>query len=160
YGAQLGYTRTCQGRGEEIVALLQGSVEHYPGIAAWRAALVWCLCWLGRREEAAELLAQAAADGFEHIQPGVATLTALALYPDAAARTDAKGAAALLPEALEPFAEQIVWNSVTGCGHVRMWLGLLADVVGEEEQADRHLQFACELQESTGLLLWAARARL
>ena len=41
-----------------------------------------------------------------------------------------------------------------------MWLGLLAGVLGKHEQADQHLAFACEFQETNGLPLWAARAHL
>jgi hypothetical protein len=41
-----------------------------------------------------------------------------------------------------------------------MWLGLLAAVFGDHERADQHLAFACEFQETNGVLLWAARAHL
>jgi hypothetical protein len=41
-----------------------------------------------------------------------------------------------------------------------MWLGLLSEVLGEEERADADLGFACEFQEVNGFTLWAARARL
>jgi hypothetical protein len=41
-----------------------------------------------------------------------------------------------------------------------MWLGLLAVCIGDHEQADEHLAFACDFQETHGLLLWAARAHL
>jgi tetratricopeptide (TPR) repeat protein len=160
YGAQLGYTRACQGRGQEIVAMLEQSVNTYPAIAAWRAALVWTLCWIDRQAEAAAMLEQAAGDRFEDIQPGAAKLTALALYADAAAQTDATGAASILYGLIEPWAEHTVWNTVTGCGHARLWLGLLAAVMGEHEHADEQLLFACEFHETNGLLLWAARAHL
>ena len=32
--------------------------------------------------------------------------------------------------------------------------------MGDHEQADQHLAFACDFQETHGLLLWAARAHL
>jgi hypothetical protein len=57
---------------------------------------------------------------------------------------------------IEPWADQVVWNGVIGYGHARMWLGLLAACMGDHEQADRHLAFACDFQETNGLLLWAA----
>jgi hypothetical protein len=41
-----------------------------------------------------------------------------------------------------------------------MWLGLLAACMGDHEQADQHLAFACDSQANHGLLLWAACAHL
>jgi tetratricopeptide (TPR) repeat protein len=87
-------------------------------------------------------------------------LTALALYADAAAQTGSSGPASILYELIEPWADQIVWNGIIGYGHARMWLGLLAACMGDHEQADEHLEFACDFQETNGLLLWAARAHL
>ena len=160
YGGQIGYARASEGRGEEIVALLEQSVSAYPGIAAWSAALAWALCWLDRHAQAAEILERVARDRFQHIQSGVARLTTLSLYADVAAQTGDLAAASILYELIEPCAEQIVWNTVTGCGHVRMWLGLLAGALGQHELAERHLEFACEFQEANGMMLWTARAHL
>jgi tetratricopeptide (TPR) repeat protein len=107
-----------------------------------------------------EGIEQAARDRFEHIAPNSATSTALALYAEAAVLTDSSGPASILYELIEPWADQVVWNGVIGYGHARMWLGLLAARMGDHEQADRHLAFACDFQETNGLLLWAARAHL
>jgi hypothetical protein len=41
-----------------------------------------------------------------------------------------------------------------------MWLGLLAALLGEHEQADHHLAFACEFHETNGVWVWAARGHL
>jgi ATP/maltotriose-dependent transcriptional regulator MalT len=135
-------------------------VSAYPAFAAWRAGLASMLGYLDRGAEAEKILEQAASDRFEHIAPDAATLTALALYADAPALTGSSGPASILYELIEPWADQVVWNGVIGYGHARMWLGLLAACMGEHEQADRHLAFACDFQETHGLLLWAARAHL
>jgi tetratricopeptide (TPR) repeat protein len=140
--------------------MMEQSVSAYPAIAAWRAGLASLLCSLDRGVEAAKILEQAASDRFEHIAPDAATLTALALYADAAVLTDSSGPASILYEVIEPFADQMVWNGIIAYGHARMWLGLLAAVMGEHEQADQHLAFACDFQETHGLLPWAARAHV
>jgi len=140
--------------------MMEQSVSAYPAIAAWRAGLASMLCYLDRGAEAATILEQAASDRFEHVAPSSATLTALALYADAAVETGSSGPASILYELIEPWADQVVWNGVIGYGHVRMWLGLLAACMGDHEQADEHLAFACDFQETHGLLLWAARAHL
>jgi DNA-binding SARP family transcriptional activator len=160
YAAHLTLLRVYQGRAAEVIDLLEASVSAYRGIPAFRGGFVSALAWLDRRDEANAHLEDAARDRFEHISPSVAKLTGLALYADAAALTKDVNAAAALYERLAPFSEQIVWNSATGYGHVRLWLGLLAAVDGEEERCDEHLAFACEFHEANDVLLWAARGHL
>jgi class 3 adenylate cyclase/tetratricopeptide (TPR) repeat protein len=160
YAAALQQARIYQGRSDEIIEMMERSVSAYPAIAAWRAGLAVTLVYLDRGVEAAKILDQAASDRFEHIAPDPVTSTALALYADAAVLTDSSGPASILCELIEPWADQVVWNGTIGYGHARMWLGLLAGVMGDHEQADQHLAFACDFQETNGLLLWAARAHL
>jgi len=160
YAGALSVARVYQGRGGEVIAMMEQSVSAYPAVAAWRAGLASVLCYLDRGVEAAKILEQAASDRFEHIAPDAATLTALALYAEAAVLTNGSGPASILYELIEPWADQIVWNGITGYGHARMWLGLLSGVMGDHQQADHHLAFACDFQETHGLLLWAARAHL
>jgi hypothetical protein len=160
YAAALQQARIYQGRAQEIVEMMEQSVSAYPAIAAWRAGLASMLGYLDRGAEAAKILDQAARDRFEHIAPDSAALTALALYADAAALTGSSGPASILYELIEPWGDQVVWNGVIGYGHARMWLGLLAACIGDHEQADQHLAFACDFQEGHGLLLWATRAHL
>ncbi len=160
YAAALQQARIYQGRAQEIVEMMEQSVSAYPAIAAWRAGLASMLCYLDRGAEAAKILEQAARDRFEHVAPSSASLTALALYADAAVETGSSGPASMLYELIERWADQVVWNGVIGYGHARMWLGLLAACIGDHEQADEHLTFACDFQETHGLLLWAARAHM
>jgi class 3 adenylate cyclase/tetratricopeptide (TPR) repeat protein len=160
YAAAMQQARTYQGRAQEVIAMMEQSVSAYPAIAAWRAGMASMLCYLDRGAEAAQILEQAASDRFEHIAPDSAMMTALALYAEAATLTGSSGPASILYGLIEPWADQVVWNGVIGYGHARMWLGLLAACIGDHEQADEHLAFACDFQETHGLLLWAARAHL
>jgi tetratricopeptide (TPR) repeat protein len=160
HAAQLAYTRTYQGRAQEIVDLIEQSARTYPAAPEWRAVMTSALAGLGRRAEAKDLLKQAAADRFAHIPPGPAHLTALVLYADAAAQMGDSAAASILYELIEPCANQIVWNAAVGLGHTRMWLGLLDAVMGDYDRANHHLEFACAFQEANGLLTLAARAHL
>jgi hypothetical protein len=160
YGAQLTHLREYQGRADEVIGLLEQSVAAYPRIPAWRAGLARAYGWLDRREEAAAIVEQAAADGFDHvpwdwIRPG-----ALSLYADAASHTDLTDAARVLYELIEPWADQVVWFGAVGCGHSRTYLGLLAATLGWDERADEHLAFACEFNEAKGLTTWATRAHV
>jgi class 3 adenylate cyclase len=160
YGAQLMTLRMFQGRGEEVIAMLEQSVEAYPNVPGWRAALASLLCWLDRREQAAAILKRAASDRFEHILPATADLTALVFYADAAFQTGDSDAAATLYGLIEPWADQVDWNAAQSNGHARLYLGLLAEVRGDHERANEHLAFACEFHEANGMPLWAARGHL
>ena len=160
YGVQLMFVRLYQGRGEEIVSQLEQAVKAYPTIAAWRAVLASTLCWSERREEAAAILERAASDRFEHVLPLPNYLTAVVLYADAAAQTSDAGAAATLYGLIEPFAGRVAWTGGSGQGHARLYLGLLASVLGEHERADEHLAFACDFHEANAMPIWAARGHL
>jgi hypothetical protein len=160
YGIQLLYVRVFQGRGEEIIALFEQSVQANPAIPALRAGLASSLCWLDRREEAATILEEAASDRFEHVRPASDELTALVLYADAAAQTRDRAVAAILYDLIQPAADQVDWNSLSGYGHAQLYLGLLASVLGDDDRADQHLQFACEFHEANDMPLWAARGHL
>ena len=160
YGAQMLYLRTFQGRGEEIIAMLEQSVQANPAVPALRAGLASSLCWLDRRAEAAVILKQAAGDRFEHVLPASDELTALHLYADAAPQTCDRPVAAILYERIQPSADQLDWNGLSGYGHDRLYLGLLAATFGEHEQANEHLAFACEFHETNDMPLWTARGHL
>jgi tetratricopeptide (TPR) repeat protein len=160
YGGQLLFVRAYQGRANEIIEMAEQSVRAYPGIAAWRAGLAAVLCWLDRHDEASPMLDEAAGDRFEHVAPSVSMLGTLALYADAAAQTRNVMAATPLYERIEPFRDQVVWLTSQGYGHVRLWLGLLADVLGRHAEADAHLGFACDFHEANDSPLWAARGHL
>ncbi len=159
YAAQIGPVRLMQGRVSDVAALEQ-TVQAHPLIPAWKAALAWTLCWLGRGDEAAAMVAEAAADRFEHVPWDTSRKIALGLYADAAAQAGVTDAAESLYELIEPWGDQIVWNGTVTYGHARMYLGLLAAVLGRDEQADEHLARACAIQEQKGMLMWTARAYL
>jgi class 3 adenylate cyclase len=160
YGGQIAFIRVYQDRGEEIIEMLRQSASAFAGVPAFRAGLASVLCWLDLHDEARPILEQAASDRFEHLGSTSVTLTSLALYADAAFEASDDRAATILYERLEPFAGQIVWPGTAGYGHVRMYLGLLAAVLGEHRRADEHLQFAREFHEANGMPIWVARGEL
>ena len=158
-GSQLALVRRYQGRAREIIDAVQQSAEH-SSLYSWRAGLPWMLCAVDRRAEASALLEQAAQDGFEQIPQNNSLMTALALYAESAIETSSHDAAASLYRLMEPSADQFVWNGISGYGHVRMYLGLLAACTGQHEQAEQHLAFACEFHETNAMPIWAARTHL
>ncbi len=160
YGAHLTFARTNQGRGDEVIEMLEQSVAAYPGIPGWRGALAAVYAWLGRHDDAAVILREATNTRFEHVPWDAVRMPTLAVYADAAAQVGDKDAARILYELMEPFATHFVYNDASGHGHVRLFLGLLAATLGMDEQADAHLEFARRFHEQNGLLLLAAQTCL
>jgi class 3 adenylate cyclase len=160
YGALYTSARFYQGGIEEVVELVEESVEANPGLPSWRAGLAAVYCWVGRKEEGAALVEEATRDRFEHIPRDGLRSTALALYADAASLADEKEAAAVLYELMEPWAGLIVWNGANCYGYVDMYMGMLAATLGWDDRADEHFASACEFQEANGMPVWAARTHL
>lgn len=160
HGSQIIPIRILQGRAAEILELLAQVAAANPMIPAFRAAHAQALCAVHRHDEAAAIVARAAADRFGHLPWEQTRAAAHAMYADVAAQAGVTDAAEILYELLEPSADQIVWNGANTFGHVRMYLGLLAATLGRDDLADGHLAWAIEFQERAGMLVWAARAHL
>jgi class 3 adenylate cyclase len=160
YGGQLQEIRLYQGRGGELIELLEQSVAANPGIPAWRAALAQTLGWVGRTEQSAAVVADAATDGFEHVRWDQIRLSTLAMYAEAATLAEVSDAAGVLYELIEPWADQIAWVGAITYGQASTYLGLLATTLGRHERADEHFKRSCEFHETNELWLWAARAHL
>jgi class 3 adenylate cyclase len=160
YGATLVTNRMFQGRGAEVIAVIEQTVANFPLVPAWEAALAWTYCFIDRRPEGAELLERAAALDFGHLRHDQARMCGLVMYADTAAQTGSVEAAAVLYELLDPYAEQFVWQGSTSFGHVRMYLALLAATLGRHADADAGFAFACDFHHEHGLRVWEARSEL
>lgn len=160
FGAQIFQIRGLQGRAAETVEQLEQAVQANPLLPAFNGLLALTLCWLDRRDEAARIVAQAAADNFEHVPHDVARGGALVWFADAAALAGVTDAAAVLYELIGPWGDQVVYNGIIAAGHARTYLGLLAATLGRDALSDEHFARAVEIQERDGMLVWAARAHL
>ncbi len=160
YGATVLESRGAQGRGAEVIALVEHTVANNPGIPAWEAGLSRLYCFTDRRPEGAEVLARAAAKHFKHIRCDTAQMSALAGYAETAAQTRSLEAAGMLHMLMEPYADQFVWNGVAGYGHARMYLAMLDATLGRHDRADAQFEFSCGFHRELGLRLWEARSEL
>jgi tetratricopeptide (TPR) repeat protein len=160
YGATVSEVRLYQGRGDEMVELVEQGVEANPGLPAWGAALAQFYAWTGRSAEAIKIVEEGASDRFARIPFDNTLSSALCTYADAAALAGAEQPAAILYALLEPYADQIAWTGATTYGHVRTYLGLLAASLDRDEVADQHFEFACGFHEANDMPLWAARTHL
>jgi hypothetical protein len=163
--------RVYQGRAREVVEAYELRAKEYARNPAptrarantqplRRASMAWAYCWLGRTAKGTGMVDAAARDRFDHVPWDQTRLTALALFADAASLGGATGAAAVLYELLEPFADHVVSNAASTYGHVSTYVALSAATAGWDDRADKHFALACDVQEQKGMLLWAARAHL
>ena len=160
YGATIVVNRIVQGRGAEVIALIERMVTESPGVPAWEAALGYTCCLIDRRPEGAEILARAAAQHFERLHDDQNRMTGLALYADTAAQTRSVQAAAMLYELIKPHADQFIWNGGVSFGHARTYSAMLAATLGRHERADADFAFACESHHRHSLRVWEARSEL
>ena len=160
YGSQLSIVRINQGRGGEVVDLLAAAAAEDQAIPALRASVASTYCWLGRLDEAAPIIEEAARDRFDHVPRNQLYTTAIALYAEAAAHVGDRGAAAILYELIEPWSDQMVWAGGVCHGDALTYFALMAATLRWDDLADQHFSAACELQAAKGMSLWAARAHL
>jgi class 3 adenylate cyclase/tetratricopeptide (TPR) repeat protein len=132
YAAQLVGIRYDQGRVDEVLELAEQSVEDFPLLPAWHAFYVTALCQLGRHDDA---LAQIATIDLDGLPDDFLLPATLSYYAEACADVGAVSLAADLSARLEPFGEQVCTNGVTVVGPVSHYLGRLAAVGRDHDQA-------------------------
>jgi class 3 adenylate cyclase len=161
FGEQRAFVRLYQGRGDEqLIALSRQAAEVHPRMAVWSASTAQYEAHFGNEDTARAILREAVDTGLERVGWDTLRLVALSIYTEAAARLNAREAAALTRELMTPWRDQFVWSGALGYGHVRLWLGVAAATVGDHEDADEHFDFACRFHDDNSLRLWSARSHL
>jgi hypothetical protein len=156
YGLQHMSIRMHQDRADEVTELLEASVEANPAIPA----LALNYAYQGKLDEAKALVSEAASAHLAGVRYDQGRTTALASYADAAFLSGAEGAAEILYETFEPWADQVVFNGATGAGSVQMYLGMLASLLGKDDLSDKHFELACRVHDRGGIHLWGAYGRV
>jgi tetratricopeptide (TPR) repeat protein len=156
YGAQLMCYRWMQGRLNEIVPLIDGALDENPGLDVLRATACWARAYSGADEGVTERLDDEIGTGFQ-LYEDQHWLTGHILYADSAAKVRHLEAATLLRERLLPWHDQCPATHVTFGGAVSHYLGMLAQCLGEFDEADGWFAEALALHErleSPFLVAW------
>ena len=118
--------------------MLEQRASASPGIVGLRAGLAWTLCWLDRREEAA---GDPRAGGERPLRARLAGVgrrsRRLCCTPTPRCRQATPSAVDPATSASSRSPIRSSGTALPAWGHVRMYLGLLAAVLGRHEQADR-----------------------
>ncbi len=160
YVGQLSQIYWAQGRIDEVVELMEQTVEDNPDLSAAVAILGTMYCETDRLDDARALLEPLAADGFQSLPRDMIWLTSMVLWADVAARLDHAEAAATLYEILEQWPAQMPTMSITLRMPVAHYLGCLARTLGRTEDGERHFARALEIEEGYGAPLFMAATRI
>ncbi len=142
----------------EMAPMLDQAVIANPGLPGLRATLALALSEGSRPEEAQAIVDQAAASNFSELPYDVTWLAVVCIYSHVTARLRRLDAAQTLYGLLAPWAEQIAFPAFGVWGPVSLYLGSLAGVLGDHDDAERHLFAALRAAAHAEAPLWHARA--
>lgn len=144
FGVQLLFLRREQDRLDEVVDLIAQHVDALPEIPAWRCGWAWACVQIGRRDDAASVLADQADRGLDRLPRDAMWLPGVLMLADVCASLGAVDAAPPLRDALSPFADRVfVVAPVAVCaGPVARPLARLHALLGEHAAARREFDRA------------------
>src|SRR3954470_4300224 len=152
YGIQMTQIRSMQGRAAELLPAARDLAERFPGIPAWRTAVITLAARSGDQELAKLELERFAGDDFGALPRDANWFTAMSLMGEAIAMIGDTARAPQVYEELLPYEGLvIVVARAAECnGPVDRVLGLLAQTIGRMEAAERHHGNAVEIATRMG----------
>ena len=156
----LAVIRLLQGRPEEAREVLAALVKDFPGLPLMDAPLAWAAAEAGRFDEARRTLDSFARDGFAGLARNYAFMPTLSFLCRLTARLADREAAAQLYEMMLPHADEVVTSQATWAGPAAHDLGLLATVLGRDDEADAHFGAAIETERRIGSRAMLVHTRL
>ncbi len=149
-----------QGELEELEEVLVQNAARYPSYPMLEAMLAVLYTETGRRSEAERLLEGRVGATEVDLPYDNQWLFGLSLLTDAVAELGNEIRAATLYGALAvQDARNVVAPPAASLGSAERSLGVLAGLVEQWEQAERHFSNALEMNEVMGAVLWAAHTR-
>jgi class 3 adenylate cyclase/tetratricopeptide (TPR) repeat protein len=146
YAAQLANVRTHQGRLHELVPLIEHSLNETPTLRVYRAVLAHAKARSGMVEEARQMLDEDGADGFR-MSKDYAWSAGMASWVEAASLVGSVDAAQHLRAQIHPYHDQITCFEAGFHTALSHCLGLLDQLLGDYESAERWFSEALELHE-------------
>jgi eukaryotic-like serine/threonine-protein kinase len=152
YGVQLNQIRSLQGRADELIPIVRDLAERFPGIPAWRTALISLAARAGEEELGGVELERFAGHDFSAIPMDANWLPAMSLIGEAIALFGDRERAQRAYEQLLPYEGLVivVARAAASNGPVGRILGMLAHTVGRLDQAEQHFTSGIELSTRMG----------
>ena len=142
---------TFEGRHAELMSLVQPLIDAQQSIdITFRVAHAICSVEVGELDAPRALLGEAIDRGIDAIPHDFIRSTSLLGYAILALDLEDAAAAAVLLEAIEPFADEVSCNGVTSQGPVAAYAGKLLTLLGRYDEAEDRLLDALATAESFG----------
>ena len=144
YGVQMNQIRSLQGRAGELIPGVRELVEEFPGIPAWRTALISLAARAGDFELGRHELERFVGDDLSAISRDANWFTAMSLLGEATALLGDAERSGWVYEALLPYEGRVivVARAAAVNGPVDRVLGMLARTLGRHDDAVRHYEAA------------------
>jgi DNA-binding SARP family transcriptional activator/class 3 adenylate cyclase len=162
YSAQLLLLRRDQGRIAEVLPLVENLVATSERLATARAVLALIYAELGRDANTRRVFEDLAADGFAPLPRDITWPCTLAILAELCWHLRDRQRATQLEQLCEPYTGQFVVLAWGACclGAMDRYRGMLADVLGETNLADRRFADAAALEDRANAIAPLARTRL
>jgi tetratricopeptide (TPR) repeat protein len=147
-------------RTAELEGLIRGSMDEYSFWPWMRCFLLHLYTELGRNAEARILFEAFAAHDFKDLLRDNDWSMGMSLLAEVVVRLKDTARAATLYSLLEPYADRNGFGHPFFCtGSMSRYLGLLARLMGQFDEAERHLEYAIAMNEHMGARPWVAHSR-
>ena len=150
------------GNSETMIPALREAAQRYPKIDAFRAALAFSYCALGRVSEAHREFAVLAHREFSDVPERVDWMAEVATAAHVCCDLGDARRAAPLYELLRSSHRRflIIGLGVLSLGSADHLLGRLAETMGRREEAEMHFRVALERNAAAGAHAWLAHTKL
>lgn len=161
FAAQLLGMLREQGALVGLLPMVEQLADRYRATPGWRCALAWAFLHAGEPDRAGEELAALATDDFASIPFDLAWVSAHTYLAETASVLGDRDRAGVLYARLAPYdgLNASILDIVSN-GAVAHFLGLLAAVQGDLQQAEAHLRAAVVFNDATNQRPAAARTRM
>ena len=152
--------RYSQGRLAEMVPQLEEDAASLPTLPLLRILLALGYCELGERRRAGEVIAPFRTGPVESVVFDYFAGPTAALWASACAELGDEEGAAVLVEALDPFADQMVSHPIIWLGSFSHYLGQLATTLRRYDEAEARFAHAAAIHQRLEAPVWLAWTRL